>query len=276
LQLKLPLEGWLVVVKEDVFVVKDVEQPFPYLRVVPRFLNGRKVHVEPYELCRVVKCFVDPCLRIKIPLLMPDSRSKIVSPFEAARSLDRCNSRVCQAALRLLELFQEVGFLAGISGSLAYKPCTANDIDIVVYGDSEEVYKFLKELRQGGVTKPLYPDTAYSNRLLFGRFLDIPYSIRLVSITRPRPCIKRVLKRTVVFTAKIVDSISYTTPAYYLVNVEKGAYSGATLLVRTLRLRYTELNCEYVVVKGVLEYTCNGIIVSPDINGYIACVGSST
>lgn len=260
-----------MIVKENVFIVKDVEQPFPQLRVVPRLLNGRKVHVEPHNLCRVVKCFVDPCLRTKIPLFMPDSKSKIISPFEAAKSLNECNSRVCRAASRLLELFQEVGYLAGVSGSLAYKPYTANDIDIVVYGDSEEVYMFLKELRQEGITKPLYSNNIYSNRLLFGRFLDVPYSIRLVSVVKPRPCIKRVLERTVVFSAKIIDSISYTTPAYYLVSVERGAYSGTTLFVRTLRLKYTELNCKYVVVKGVLERTCNSMIVSPDINGYITC-----
>lgn len=267
----MPLEGWLIVAKKNIFIVKDVEQPLPYLRVIPRLLNGRKVHVEPHKLCTITKCLVDPCLHVKIPLFMPDSKSKVISPFEAANSLNDCNNKVCRAAARLLELFQEVGYLAGISGSLAYKPHSANDIDIVVYGSSEEAYMFLKELRQEGVTRPLYPDNTYSNRLLFGRFLGVPYSIRLVSVTKPRPCIKRVLERPIVFSAKVIDSVSYTTPAYYLVKVEKGVYNGIILLIRTLRLRYTELNCKYVVVKGVLERVCGNMIVSPDVNGYITC-----
>ncbi|HIP85379.1 MAG TPA: hypothetical protein EYH17_01895 [Pyrodictium sp.] len=267
----LPLEGWLIVAKNNVFIVKDVEQPFPYLRVVPRLLNGRKIHVEPHKLCTITRCLVDPCLNVKIPLFMLDSSSKVISPFEAANSLNNCKSKVCYAAKCLLELLQEVGYLAGISGSLAYKPYTANDIDIVVYGNSEEAYMFLKELRQEGITKPLYPNNIYSNRLLFGKFLGIPYSIRLVSVTKPRPCIRRVLERQITFVAKIVDSIPYTTPAYYLVEVEKGVYAETMLLIRTLRLRYTELNCKYVIVKGVLERVCDNLIVSPDVNGYIVC-----
>lgn len=267
----MPLEGWIVVAKKDVFIVKDVEQPLPYLRVVPRLLNGRKVHVEPHRLCTVTRCLMDPCLHVEIPLLMPDSKSKVISPFEAAKLLNDCSNRVCRVASRFLELFQEVGYLAGISGSLAYKPHSANDIDIVVYGNSEEAYTFLKELRQKEATKPLYSNDTYSKRLLLGRFLGVPYSIRLIPVTNPRPCIKRVLERPVTFSAKVIDSISYTTPAYYLVKVEKGMYNGTVLLIRTLRLRYTELSCRRVVVKGVLERVCNNMVVSPDVNGYIIC-----
>jgi len=202
---------------------------------------------------------------------MPDSKSKVISPFEAAKSLSNCYNRVCRAASRFLELFREAGYLAGISGSLAYKPHSANDIDIVVYGNSEEAYMFLKELRQEEATKPLYSNDTYSKRLLLGRFLDVPYSIRLVSVTSPRLCIKRVLEGPVTFSAKVIDSIPYTTPAYYLVKVEKGMYNGTVLLIRTLRLRYTELSCRHVIVKGVLERVCGNMIVSPDVNGYIMC-----
>jgi len=184
--------------------------------------------------------------------------------------------------------------LVGVTGSLAYSPEDAEDIDLVAYGPRiERVYKALRDLREDAITQPFrgrghaWSDYDYllnniiaSRRLLFGYYKGFEYNVRLVYCTKPVRCIPiRVLGRARL-EADIVSSISFSTPALYTLRIRKIFDTDISLLngleyiqMITFRLRYMEIPVSSrIIVRGEIESLEGVPRIIPDHGGFVRIV----
>ncbi|NPA05444.1 MAG: hypothetical protein GXO09_05060 [Crenarchaeota archaeon] len=257
------MEGWLLVgVEGDVYIVKGDEEPFPLVYAVPRLIGGVKIHAEPQEVCSYMPCSRDPCLEgASAPLLNP-SRYTLVDPFEALERLPP-ETPLARAARRLADEFLERGFMVGLTGSLAYNPGSAHDIDLIVYGDADDAYEVLLELRRRNTTTNPYEPW----RLLEGVYMGLPYSIRLMRRRAPRRCMRGRVTGRICVEGSVAYSDAYATPAIYEVRTPQEA----SFLVKTYRMRYSEIPAgSRVRVCGHLEEYEGFEILVPDRGGYIS------
>ena len=276
-----PIEGWLIVDGNRVLgYVKGCQHPLPYLFVAPRRSGS-------WYVVRETRCFLG--------LVTPISKPKphmLASPFEAATRLRKAcrekRSKWCLTVLGFLEeLESSIGSGIGVTGSAAYYFEEAGDIDIVVYGSraGRRAYSVLREMREQGKTTPfksigknwskkdveLHKRLA-EKRLLQGYYKDIPYTIRIVACKKPAPCIPVRVKNIVRVRARIADSsLSYFTPAYYLLEEVHGDVELDRLVMLTHRIRYQELpNNTRIEVLGLIEEHCSMVYaLTPDHNGYV-------
>lgn len=274
-----PVEGWLLKAPDLIGFVKGCFHPLPGLFYVPRVLGGEKIWLREaagYGLRN--RCFDFP-----VPVAHPGEGYTLVSPVEAAAALrGKCSSRVCRAALLLLdELGSAAGFdRVGVTGGLAYSPLNASDADLVVYGfrAAVEAYRRLLELREEGVTKPYYGSghgwtgadsllhkVLAAKRLLFGRLSGVEYNVRLVACERPSPCSRVLSLGSAAVRARICGGVGFTTPTLYRL-----CGSPAAQLLASHRLRYTEIPLGAVIeAKGRIEEICGMRALVPDHGGYV-------
>ncbi len=255
------MEGWLLLGGGSVYIVKGDEEPLPRVYAVPRLLGGVKLHVDPRELCSYTECVEDPCLEGCLAPVVDPRRYRVVSPFEAAEGLSG-GTRLEDAARELLSVFLREGFIAGVTGSLAYAPHLARDIDVVVYGLHEEAYELLRELRSSGLTSNPWEPW----RLTEGLYRGVPYSIRLMRAASPRRCLRRrVAARGVCVEGVVVYSDAHATPSIYILDAD-----GLEVVVATYRMRYSELPVGVRVrVCGVIEEHGGRTMLVPDREGVL-------
>ncbi len=276
-----PVEGWIAYWGDNVGVVKGCQQPLPKLYIIPRLVGSVKVKNEPWRLCGLVECKPTPCLPEPLPTIEA-WRVRLLAPWDAVPRIDGCSTRTCTVAREMLEYIESTGArYYGITGSLAYSPAKARDIDIVVYGfnDGLKVYRLLADLRAEGVTEPLKePDTPWepglrrslSQRLLLGRIKGIAYSIRLVTCTAPEKCL-RVGRLGWLRVCGVLKPLSapWATPVYYRLFHEH-----SVVVVKSYRIRYTELANTHACVEGFLEKDETGIYLVPDRGGSVTLLNS--
>ncbi len=274
-----PVEGWIVASKKLIGIVKGCEQPLPGLHYVPRVVEGRRVPKDPDDLCSYVECRFSRCTGRRVPIAFGDY---VISPFDALQGVKGCDTRVCRAALELLDHLASAGVeLAGVTGSLAYRPGRARDVDVVVYGlrDGYRAYRALMDMRRDGISQPLNsPDTGWepsvastvSGRLLLGVYRGNIYSVRIVKCVSPLPCTpSRPLGRVKVCGRLVHVEEPWLTPTVYRI-----VGDGAATYILTYRLRYAELpQGVRVCVKGILEESCGLKRVVPDVGGSVEVLG---
>jgi len=276
------VEAWLVKASDFIGFVKGCNHPLPEYIVVPRIVKGSKTWsaVHP-RLAKETPCF-------DFPVSVAGPSARFLSPVDAAQRLRRnCASGVCRAALELLDaLASAVGWdSVGVTGSLAYSPEQADDIDIVVYGYGKvlEAYRVLAELRGSGLTRPyLGRGHAWSRedrllhaklarkRLLFGVFQGYEYNVRLVTCTSPAPCTRVRSLGHIEVRGRLCSALGFTTPAHYMLCTT----GGHRVHIVTYRLRYSELPLGVMLeVRGLRQELCGRELVTPDHGGYIRIVG---
>lgn len=274
-----PVEGWLLKGPGLVGFVKGCFHPLPGLFYVPRVLDGRKIWLRETGSYGVR----NRCFDFSAPVARPGEEYTLVSPIEAAAALRRgCGSRVCQAALLLLEeLGSAAGFdRVGVTGGLAYSPLDASDADVVVYGfrAATEAYRRLLELREEGVTEPYYGSghgwveadsllhrALAAKRVLFGALNGVEYNVRLVACERPSPCSRVLSFGSAAVRARICSGVGFTTPTLYRL-----CGSSIAQLLMSHRLRYTEIPIGAAIeAKGRIEEVCGMRVLVPDHGGYV-------
>jgi hypothetical protein len=278
-----PVEGWLIETGRVLGFVKGCFQPLPLLVYTPRIVDGVKTW-DPSSVPRAwTRCFDFP-----VPVADP-GRARLVSPVEAKRLLRACRSPACRAARLLLEELEAAAGSdrVGVTGGLSYRPESAGDVDLVVYGwrQSLEAYRRLRELREEGLTGPhlggghgwgrreeeLHQRLS-SRRLLFGTVGGVEYNVRLVPCEKPSPCARVRSLGEALIRARLCGGVGYTTPAVYtLCGTEAvGEVWPLPRLLITYRLRYTELPLGALVeVDGALQEQCGMPAVTPDHGGYL-------
>ncbi len=274
-----PVEGWIILRGDSVYVVKGCFHPLPRLFVVPR--RGS---------CTPLR---EACLGYRAVCTVDARGSRLLDPVDVfARLRSVCSHTSCPrivvAALELCEELASAGALVGITGSIAYSG-DGRDIDLVVYGQRgcEVAYRRLLELRMEGVAQPLEGELALAEakqhgwsgllelhkliarqRLLYGVYKGYVYTIRMVPCLSPARCTPMKARRFRGYVL-IEDVVSgFTTPAYYVARILSGELAGLRVTALTYRLRLTELPRGTILeVEGYLETSCAGLRLSLD-GGY--------
>ena len=275
--------------------MKGCFHPLPGFFFVPRVVSGKKVHrpIIANHSNQGLNLVRHPCLGGRRAFIVHPGNARLLSPIMAAKNLKTmCSSKLCKAALDFLEYLSAEGEgLVGVTGSLAYDPRNAEDIDLVAYGPRiERVYKALRDLRKDGITLPFrgrghaWSDSDYylnnviaSQRLLFGRYKGFEYNVRLVYCTKPARCTPIKVLGEAVLEADIVSSISFSTPAFYLMRIRRVLGTDVALPTRlehmhmmTFRLRYMEIPTgSRVMVKGEIESLEGVLRIVPDHVGFV-------
>ncbi|KSW11978.1 hypothetical protein CF15_04095 [Pyrodictium occultum] len=286
-----PVEGWIAYTSHTIGFVKGCFQPLPLLFYTPRIVDGRKTWILPRTVPpdEGLAAGREPCLGGRETLLLRPGRARLESPVAAAKRLRSCSTRLCRAALQLLDELRAYTELAGVTGGLAYNPAGAGDIDIVVYGTGiEEVYKLLQDLRIEGVTRPYHGRghgwsradmelnrAIAGDRVLIGYMGGFEYNVKLVPCRRPARCTPiRILAEGALVRGVLRPVSPYTVPALYKLELEKplrlglGSYNWIYLL--THRLRYTEMPRGLrVEVLGDIEHFEGSVRLVPDHGGYV-------
>ncbi len=282
-----PVEGWLAKTRRSLGFVKGCHQPLPRLFYTPRLVEGVKTWNPPRGLVideaaawSTTRCGIES-------YILDPSRALLHAPWEAAAGLRSCDAPICRAALGLLEL---LGLApgeppGGVTGGLAYSPGSASDIDLVVYGlgAGEEVYRALRDLREDGVTAPLWGrghgwsaadeglhEALATARLLQGVYRGFVYEVRVTACTAPSHCPRIHVEGWAVVEGVVCGGLGYTTPSLYRVC---GA-GGEEWLVMSYRLRYTELPRGLRVrVGGQVQRLCGLRVLVPDHGGSVEPLG---
>jgi hypothetical protein len=288
-----PVEGWILQADGTVSFVKGCQHPLPRLFVTLRLLGGRKLWspLPPVEeLPAAYRVEESRCLGGQPALTADPARARLLSPLEAVAAVKACSRSICRAALELLELLATSGEdCIGVTGGLAYSAGSANDIDLVVYTSKPgRVYQLLIDLRAEGRTKPLtrlghgwgrydvlLHEATRTVRVLQGLYGGFEYNVKIVACRKPVRC-KPISHLGSVKARGWLEPLSpFTVPATYRLLVE--SYEGpplslepSSLLVYTLRLRYTEIPRLRVEVKGSLELWPGRVaVLEPDRGGYV-------
>ena len=282
------MEGWLVEAPGAVGFIKGCHHPLPRLFFVPRLVAGRKSW-DWRGLLRLLRSAhwagveASPCLGGLEAAVIDRGASgvRLVPPWEAVERLQGCGSRVCRAALTLLEYIHSAGVeAAGVTGGLAYNPRGAGDADLVVYGAGEagRVYKLLRDLREEGVTEPFrgrghgwsrrdetLGAALAEHRLLIGLLGGVEYNVRLVACKAPGPCWPIRVVGEAVVEATVCGGLAYTTPSIYRLCGARASF------MMSYRLRYAEIPVgARIRAAGRLEEHCPGLLVlNPDHGGWV-------
>ncbi|RUM47605.1 MAG: hypothetical protein DSY37_01880 [Hyperthermus sp.] len=284
-----PVEGWMVRTRSTIGFVKGCLHPLPYLYYVPRVIAGIKLYDEP-GITSAVKFAEpelireDPCLGLRTTLVHI-KEAGFTTPWDAARRLLKtCKRRICQTALSLIEQIENANprVLVGVTGSLAYNPTEAEDIDIVAYSQPSElqdVYRLLAELREEGYLKPYHGEghqwsssdkelnlRLSEKRVLLGIVDSFEYNVKLVACLAPARCVRLRRIGETVWRGRVCTSINYTIPSLYVI-----CNGGRRVNMLTYRIRYTEIPAGVdIEVRGWLEEWCSGLkVLVPDHGGHV-------
>jgi len=246
------LEGFLVVFKEAVWVVKGVDSCDQVI-AFPRYdLRGRKLPSAVREMLLRDQISLTDCAPFPVPVVDVD-RAEVFDPRELLR-----NDPIARA------LADELPCEAGLTGSRALGG-QRGDIDLVFYDEPcfKEVIDALADMRDRGVTQP--PTTGKWDglgssakalrsklSLLEGSWRGHPYSIRLVK--GPRSPRRPVFLKRGYARGEVLRS-GFTTPTTIVLS------SG--VVVESLRLQHTELPPGVrVEVRGTWELRTDGAVLT--------------
>lgn len=282
MHLNMLIEGWILETtllgSRILWMVRGYTHPDEYIVVTPYAIEGRRVKQYDWSwLPSCVKEFI-PCIGRIAPLIAQRDVVRIVDPERALR-LRRGD--LPAEILELLDILNPEW--AGLTGSWAvFGERLSSDVDVLVYGNPNAMYKTLLELREEGRIKPCMVEDRYLKvldrmswstyaKLLPFKTLDScyrgkPYTIRILRRLYSRPCYDFIVKVGVYEgMLRVVDnSESHLTPARYIVDI-----NGNKVTMETWHTRYMEL--PKGVYKGYLEvfHAREGLILSPDIVGYL-------
>ena len=247
----LPLEGFLVLTRDAVWVVKGVdacEEVIAY----PRYdLRGRKLPRELKEALVEERKGPSDCAPVPVPRLSP-REGELLDPRWLLDSDPK--------AKEFASLFP---CEAGLTGSRALGN-EGGDIDLVFYDHScfEDVVEVLRELKAKGLLREvegkwdgLGPRARLLRKkysVLEGVWEGTPFSIRLV--LGPRAPRRPVAVGWVRVRGRVVRSDPFTPTTIVL---DDGT------VVESLRLQHSEVPIGYEVeVRGLLEVRTDGVRVS--------------
>jgi hypothetical protein len=250
------IEGYLIKFRNYLWVVKGCEHFDDYVIAYPRYdiINHSKIKSLSRALDIARRFGVlryNECLKLEVPLLRRDEVEEVFDPFnrefwpKLPQEVD-----LILGGLKPGEL-SEVGLTGSYLVSVLLDGIKPRDVDLIVRGRvvGSKVYRRLKELREGGVSRPLEvvdefegcdPKTRATllrNRVLEGVIGTTVYSIRIVSCRESvRPtCVEGYE----FFSGELViveDISSYIMPYTYVAECDFGR-----VLVRSLRMRYSEI-----------------------------------
>ena len=280
------IEGWIArTATGTIGFIKGCFQPDNNMY----YFSPRIVHIDDIKKDQAVFYRRDACLGGKKVYMLDARRAELYSPIELKKKLKSCRRKICVDAREFIEYLPGDDRI-GVSGRLGYDPENAHDIDIIVYGqrEGEKVYKALIDLREDKVTEPFYgvgrgwsKYDAYLNKLvaerrvIFGLFRGVEYNVRIVPCVCPQKCIpRRTISRIATIGVLVDNRLSFTTPAYYIVRLDRevrvGRFRIEWIFLVTYRLKYSDLPAGLAVeIEGDLELFESLVSIVPDHRGYV-------
>ncbi|BAN90683.1 hypothetical protein [Aeropyrum camini] len=280
------VEGWIVEAPgspAEYWIVKGYEHPPGKVVAAPYRRGGKRLDPRSIEQAPLWTIEHFPCRGGPVPMLSLDAASsKPVNPWRVLEL------RYPDLPHPIKHLLEEVNpELAGLTGSWAvFAEDRGSDVDLIVYGDPDEIYLALKYLKsRGAIVRHKHKRSEYpldSARLLDSCIKNggetACYTLRILRYTTPRECSKRLTPLglyagplEITGEQEALDSI--LVPARYRAVLLK---LGLPAVVETWRTSYQELKPG--VYAGVLEVFAdqNGAITaSPDLKGHLKPMASA-
>lgn len=279
------IEGWVIRVSvgfaDEVWVVRGYRHPTGSVIATPYIRGSRKL--KPYDFSNIpvwLSRYVE-CIGRVAPVL---SNHAVISVFDPRVALRIRRAELWPEVRELIEYMNPEW--VGLTGSWAvFNERDYSDVDLLVYGNHAEMYKTLRDLKTEGLIEACrleerfykvgdklswadYSRLAYS-KLLDSCFKSRPYTLRILRSIAREPC-SDVLTPLGYYTGvfEIVDaSESYLTPARYIAEANNRRF-----IVETWHTRYSELPLGTYKGKLRLVASREGVIASPDIDGWVSMV----
>lgn len=274
------IESWIVessvLGSRELWMVRGYRHPEDYVVVSPYIIGGSKVKQYDWRTLPAWIMGYVPCIGRAAPLLPGRSIVRVVDP---AGVLKVRRSDIPQAVVELIDIIAPEW--AGVTGSwavFAEKPLS--DVDILVYGDHEAIYKALLDLRADGrIESCMVEDrylkvrdklswTSYSRlaplKVLDSCYRGVPYTIKILRRLDREPCEGFIADIGVYEGAlRIIKTLEpHLTPARYVVDI-----GGREALMETWHTRYMELPGGLYIGRLKLFDDRGVTLCSPDIVG---------
>ena len=237
-------EGTIIYYKDIIWVVKGIRHPPKFAIALPRYHTQGRVEMLDYAIWMLSDC---------VPYPLPHVPLKEAVVYDPRNLLRRSS-----VASRLAKKLEGFGCEFGLTGSLAVFG-EGRDVDLIAYNEwcFEDLYHYLRELRERGRIKPLegkwdgigenLKRWRLEHSALEGILDGIPFSLKMVK--SGERCRRPVKVRSIKVRGRMIAINDYAFPYLYKVN---------NLVVEALRLQYSELNGKEVIMRCDLEVWDDG------------------
>ncbi len=277
-----PIESWIIETNllglRELWMVRGYRHPCNHIVASPYMIGGRRV--KQYDWSTIPGWLVEyiPCIGRVAPLI---PRGKVVRVIDPESVLRIRRNDLPKAIIELLDIITPEW--AGVTGSWAIlEERFSSDVDILIYGDHDDMYRALLDLRVEGKIEPCRVTERYQKvkdmlswssysklvklRVLDSCYKNTPYTLKILRKLEMEAC-EGIIAEIGVYIGplKIVKALeSHLTPARYIVDI-----NGVDVLMESWHTRFMELPEGSYVGYLKLFYNKGVVVASPDIVGWL-------